>query len=305
MSENITHTAVVDDTLRLALASDTITATFKAVAHKNWDIAHLGCMTRGGDRCNPGLLEDLRARWKARVPEDYLEPKLAFVLGWLCHRAADRQMKPIFRRFHPHKKQSPTECSVYHDAFLFGEIYLYGGESPYHPAMFGEVFEVLEDEIDVGSLHALVRVLLRRALIEMHTLIPDEDDPGGWIERLFKRKQDFYVDLARYDKVIRNPDPEKLRKYIVDDNFYDSTEPIIAVARRLQREEQVPPADVTKALHPDLLDPQEPHSHYAQALKLAYGYLQAASDFFISTMTLDELKTRLDIGKTGRDGLAV
>jgi uncharacterized protein (DUF2267 family) len=299
MSENITHTAVVDDALRLALASDPITASFKAVAREHWDMAHLGCITRGGDRCNPGLLETLRARWTARVPEDYLEPQLAFVLGWLCHRAADRQMKPIFRRFHPEKKQSPTECSIYHDAFLFGEIYLYGGESPYHPAMFGEVFDVLKDEVDVGSLHVLVRVLLRRALIEMHTLIPDEDNPEGWIARLFKRKQEFYVDLARYDKAIRNPDPEKLRKYIIDDNFYDAKEPIIAVARRLQQGEQVLSTEIKEALH------QVPRSHYAQALKLAYGYLQAASDFFTSTMALDELKARLDIGEPGMDGLAV
>jgi hypothetical protein len=299
MSENITHTAVVDDGLRLALVSETINGTFKTVAHEHWDMAQLGCMTRGGDRCNPGLLAMLRTRWATRAPEDRLEPQLAFVLGWLCHRAADRQMKPIFRRFHPHKTQSPTECSIYHDIFLFGEVYLYGGESPYHPAMFGELFDVLKDEVAIESLQTLVRVLLRCALIEMHTLIPDEDDPAGWIDRLFKRKQDFNVNLARYDAVVRNPDPEKIRKYIVDDNFYDGTEPIVAVARKLQRGEPVAPGEVTEALH------QDARCHYGQALKLAYGYLQAASDFFTSSMALDALKTHLDIGKPGRDSVAV
>jgi hypothetical protein len=165
--------------------------------------------------------------------------------------------------------------------------------------MFGELFEVLKDEVAIESLEMLVRVLLRRAFIEMHTLIPDEDDPAGWIDRLFKRRQDFNVNLARYDAVIRNPDPEKIRKYIVDDNFYDGTEPIVAVARRLQHGEQVASEEVTEALHQDV------HCHYGQALKLAYGYLQAASDFFTSSMALDALKSHLDIGKPGQDGVAV
>ncbi len=97
MSENITHTAVVDDSLRLMQAAGTVCEAFNQAARDHLDMAHLGCMTRGGDRCNPGLLTTFRDRWADRTPDDLLEPKLAFVLGWLCHRAADREMKPIFR----------------------------------------------------------------------------------------------------------------------------------------------------------------------------------------------------------------
>ena len=91
MSENITHTAVVDDGLRLMQAAGTVCEAFKQAARDHLDIAHLGCMTRAGDRCNPGLLATFRDRWADRTPDDLLEPKLAFVLGWLCHRAADRE----------------------------------------------------------------------------------------------------------------------------------------------------------------------------------------------------------------------
>ena len=81
MSENITHTAVVDDGLRLMQASDTICEPFKLAAREHLDMAHLGCMTRAGDRCNPGLLAAFRDRWADRTPDDHLEPNFTFVLG--------------------------------------------------------------------------------------------------------------------------------------------------------------------------------------------------------------------------------
>ena len=301
MSENITHTAVVDDCLRLMLASDTICAPFKQAARENLSMAHLGCMTRAGDRCNPGLLETFRDRWEGRDPADHLEAKLAFVLGWLCHRAADRQMKPIFRRFHPpgSRKETPTECSVYHDAYIFQTVYSCGKEPPYHPAMFGASFTELRKNVNVDSIQSLLHVLLRRSLIEMHTLIPDDQNPEVWIDRLFTRQQDFYVNLQRYDDAINNPYPEKVRRYIIDDKFYDPTESIISLARKVQHGERVAVAEVTCAVN------EEVRSHYAQALATGYRYLQAASDYFSTDMALDDLKIKLDIGKLGRDGIAV
>ena len=94
MSENVTHTGVLDDCFRLMLVSDEICDAFKEVAQSENDFARLGGITRSGDRFTVQLLTDFRKRWEGRRPEDKLEPKLAFVLGWLTHRAADRQMKP-------------------------------------------------------------------------------------------------------------------------------------------------------------------------------------------------------------------
>jgi len=301
VSENITHTAVVDDCVRLLLASDEICPAFKLAAREHLDMAHLGCITRSGDRCNPVLLETFRARWDSRAPEDHLEPKLAFVIGWLSHRAADRQMKPIFRRFHPQemRTETPTECSLYHDAFIFREVYAYGKEPPYHPAMFGPLFADLAEAVDVDSLQALAQVLMRRAFIATHTFIPDVQDPETWLDNLFRLQQSFHVSLERYDDAINHPNPAKVQRYIVGDNFYDTDEPIIAAARRLQRGEAVTAAEVTGAIH------AEAKSHYGIALKLGSGYIQAASDFFTSEMTVDELKVKLDIGKPGRDGMGV
>jgi hypothetical protein len=301
MSENITHTAVVDDCLRLMLASESICSPFKTAAQQHLPMAQLGCMTRAGDRCNPGLLDNFRTRWSQRKPDDHLEAKLAFVLGWLCHRAADRQMKPVFRRFHPpeQRQESPTECSIYHDAYLFRTIYANGQEPPYYPAMFGDQFRILHEKIDVENVQKLARILLRRALIEMHTLIPDTENPEKWIDQLLTRRQEFYVNLERYDRAITHPDPEKVKLYITDDNFYDPDEAIIASARKLQHGLHIAPADIKSALE------SKPHSHYGTALHTGMRYLCGASDFFSSEMTVDRLHTILDIGKPGRDGIAV
>jgi hypothetical protein len=301
MSENITHTAVVDDCLRLMKAGTTFVPAFHQAAEAHWDMARLGCMTRAGDRCNPGLLATFRERWAGRKPEEHLEAKLAFVLGWLCHRAADRQVKPIFRRFHPPetRTEKPTECSIYQDAHVFRVIYAAGQEPPYHPAMFGDAFETLAETVNVEGIQDLAHALLRRVLIEMHTLIPDVAEPESWIDNLYNLKQQFYVDLERYDKAINDPDPEKVKTYIVEDNFYDEDDPIVDAARRLQDGEAVGPEDVDAAIEAGGA------SHYAQALMLGMKYLQAASDFFTSDMAVETLKTRLDVGKPGRDGKPV
>ncbi|MDF1514552.1 MAG: hypothetical protein P1S60_12155 [Anaerolineae bacterium] len=97
MSENITHTAVVNDCLRLVLASSSISG------HSSW------------------------------------------------------QHKNIFRRFHPAgtPKETPTGCSVYHDAFIFNTVYAGGAHPPYHPAMFSDRLAELENIVNVGRLQSL------------------------------------------------------------------------------------------------------------------------------------------------------
>lgn len=301
MSENITHTAILDDCFRLMLASDTICDAFKLAGREQRDFARLGGVTRYGDMFTTRLLDDYRARWATRTPEDKLEPKLAFVLGWLCHRAADRQMKPVFREAEPGRPVSPADCSVYHDAFVFKEIFADGRESPYHPAILERDMASLPavQGLDVPGVEDFFRALLQRALIELHTLIPDRDDIDGWLDRLFSVRQRLHLDLERYAAAVAAPDPGKYQKFIVEMNFYDRDEPIIGAARGLQRGEAVTAEQVHQAVA------AEARSHYAQALKMGYGYLAAASAFFAGDMSPETLAERLNIGKPGRDGESV
>ena len=209
MSENITHIAVCDDCLRLMLQMPDIRDNFKQAATDHLDIAQLGSVTRSTDSFNPGLLKRLRDDWDGRQPKDNFELKLAYSLGALCHRVADRTMKPVFAAAGAGDKQSPKDVSIYHDVFLFREIYKEGVEKPYSPEMFGMKTPFEEH----------FRVLSQRALLSIHTFIPDRTDAEAWLDRLFSLRQKFYVEISRYAEAYYHPDPEKTKKYIVDVNF--------------------------------------------------------------------------------------
>jgi hypothetical protein len=165
--------------------------------------------------------------------------------------------------------------------------------------MFGQAFRTLASSINVSGIEELLHVLLRRALIGMHTLIPDVENPEGWIDRIYRRRQEFHVDLERYNRAITEPDPAKVQTYIAEDGFYDRSESIISTARRLQHGELVSYDEIVVALEA----PAE--SHYGQALAIGMRYLKAASDFFVGDLDRETLEARLDIGKPGRDGQAV
>jgi hypothetical protein len=298
VSEKITHTIVMDDSFRLMIAAQRLCPALLESAETCWDLARLGSGTRAADRHSVRLLTRIRDRWQSREPEDHLEAKLAFVMGWLCHRAADRQMKPIFRSLNPGSKESPTECSVYHDAFLFRERYLHDAEHLYTRATFETDLASLPaaGAVDIGAVRELFHTLMQQALIEIHTFDPDEEHIEAWIDGLSGLQQRFYVDVDRYARAVAAPDPEKVQRYIVDVDFYDRGEPIISAAHVLQRGEALAAEDVREAID------QDTHSHYAHALFIACHYLAAASRFFEHEIDAEELGTLLDIGRTGRDG---
>ena len=295
MSENITHMAVLDDCFRIVLNLEKVHPALHEVVRTQRDIARLGTITRGGDSHTVQLLESFRQRWATRQPEDRLEAKLAFVLGWLCHRAADRQMKPLFREVEPGRPVSPAECSIYHDAFLFHEVYADGREQPYQPRMFDFLNLSREAGLNPDAVMEVVHAAFSRALLELHTFSPNPQDAEGWIDRLFKLQQVFRVDIERYARAIASPDPDKVRRFIIDTNFYDRQEPIIRVARAIQRNQPVEPSEVASAAE------AAAQTHYGKAVKMSVDYIRAASEFLERQISRDGLGQRLNIGKLGRD----
>ena len=93
MSENITHMAVFEDSSRLALHSPHVCTAFKETLNKHWEIARHGSVTVSGDKSTLHLLNFTRSEWKTRRPEDHIDERLAYLLGWRCHLAADRTFK--------------------------------------------------------------------------------------------------------------------------------------------------------------------------------------------------------------------
>ena len=90
-----------------------------------------------------------------------------------------------------------------------------------------------------------------------------------------------------------------MKRFIADVNFYDAKDTIIVATRAIQRGDEVSAGDVATAATADAV------SHYGQALKMGYGCLRTASDFFTSDEGPESLRGQLDIGKPGRDGKSV
>ncbi len=292
MSENITHTAVVDDCARLALHAPDICAAFKAALANHLDIARLGGVTRSGDDFTVDLLRTFRSRTN---DAEGTSQKLAFVLGWLSHRAADRQMKPIWRSM-PDETKSPTDCSIYHDVFLLREVYGGGRQGPYCSATAEEPIRSLEaaECMDAAAVEDLFRAFGIRTLLAIHTFIPDGEDIEGWIERLIGVRQRVRVDIARYARAFAKPEPDKVRRYIDEVGFYDASETLIRLARSIQRGAPDGTIDLDSAL-----ESAADGSQYAQALRKAFLYLRAASRFYLGRMPEEEVRDRLDIHKPG------
>lgn len=281
MSEHITHYAVCDDCLRLMDRMAEINETLRHVAIEHLDIARLGSVTRSTDSFNPALLERIRDGWQARQPRENLERKLAYSLGTLLHRAADRTMKPVFAALGAGDPQDPTDVSIYHDVFVFREVYKGGTALPYAPNMFGAATPFEE----------VFRVLAQRTLLSIHTFIPDRSDPEAWLDRLFKVRQDAYVHIARYAQAFHNPDPAKYQAYIVDAMFYDPDDALTRCARAIQNGEALPDGAVTAAA-----DAAAPTSKYSEALHRGVSYLRTANRYFQRHISLAEAKKAWSIG---------
>ncbi|MBP7401460.1 MAG: hypothetical protein KBA30_02475 [Clostridia bacterium] len=306
LSEHVVHTAILEDSFNLVRFSDGILPEFRDLCEKYRGFGALGCTTISGDQFSFRLLEECRAAWPDRQPGDGIESKLAYVLGWVSHRATDRQMKPIWTEPDPMGKGydadpalSPTECSVYHEGFMFREYYM--EHERFRDAILPGGLDALAGPLGIDAAQAapFVQTLLLRNLFEEQTLVRDPTDVNKWFERVGLRRQRFYVDLNRYVRAILTPDPAKLDEFVVSIRFFDRNDAILRMARAIRDGAEPTSTDIEAAVA------AEPESHYGKALRLSYGYIRAASDYYATDMPFEELKERLDIGKRGRDGRVV
>jgi hypothetical protein len=121
MSEHITRTALCDDNLHLLNGLPPLHTQIRAACAQHPDIARMGAITRSADRWTPHLF---RAGQSTEQDPRLLE-RLAFGIGALTHRSADRHMKPIIRCWegdHRHDTIEPDAPFIdpWLDAFFDG-----------------------------------------------------------------------------------------------------------------------------------------------------------------------------------------
>lgn len=294
MSEHITHVAACEDVTRLVAAMPAVPAPLRDAMTGRADAAQMGSITRRMDFFSVPLLHEARQRAEAAAAGGGKSPepdaKLAFILGGLTHRSADRHMKPVFQHF---KQQLDAargfnECTIYCDVKILQEVYGGGGpDGPFPPGLLTP-----EAAASTAQLEELLRHVLRRTLISMHTINPDDQHPDQWLTALLDAEQDFKIKIERYIEVATRPDPVKVQRYLVDTNYYYPDAPIIQAARRLQAGETLIEADVATAIGGTGVK----DGRYAQLLAGGVKYVRSVGFYFEHLIDEEELAKGLHIG---------
>jgi hypothetical protein len=291
MSDHIAHLGICDDSFRLAALHPEIHPAFKQVMATHRDIAHLGAVTRTADKWSADII--VHARDHADDP--LARQKLAFVLGALTHRAADRLTKPITNCWKGSPDAGPSggeanESKIMQDILVFREVYGSGRGAFADP--FTET--VLAGPLTEAGHRAeqYFRVLLRRALIAMHTIAPDPDNIQPWLTEFLSRLQTWPKSLRQYAELAAEWDPVKVQRYLIEKNFYCRDDALIVLARDIQRGSTVSPQRVAAVV----AGTGKSNSRYARALAKAIEYLVAAGELYAGTIELDQARQRFDVG---------
>ena len=280
MSEHITHVALCDDGRRLAAVTPEIPAALNEAWAANPEMGRAGGITRFADRFSAEIIA--KSRDEAATDED-AGAKLAFVLGALTHRAADRLMKPVFAYFRQQDDYDGVNRATMHcDVFMLKHVI-----KVFPASMFAG-----DETPEQARLDEVVWASLGRALVNLHTIIPDVDDIDGWLSRLKGVTQEQRMRMDVYREMFNADDPAAHERYIVQTHFYDADDPIVQVAATLREGGSVSGADLDAAVAATTQD----SSRYARALAQANGYLRAAGALYEGRATIEETKPKLDIG---------
>jgi hypothetical protein len=296
MSDHIAHIGICDDTFRLAKLHPEIDPRLAELMDEQRDIAHLGSITRFADKWSVDLLAWAGQEYdKPEAPRDpNLGAKIAFELGALTHRAADRLTKPITRCWKGDDTGGDANTSkIMQDLLVLREVFGHG-EGPHAGPFAKPILTAFNDE-QGQPLEAAFRALLTRALIGMHTIKPDPAHIHEWLDALLDAVQTYPKSLAYYAELDAAWDPATVKQYLTNKHFYDRDDELIRLARAIQHGQTVTAQQVTEAKAATPYDVPGP-SRYARALSRALDYLAAAGRIVRGELSRDEANAALDIG---------
>jgi hypothetical protein len=292
MSEHISHIAICLDVRNLCRVlgeGHGIEPVFNDVWNDpaNDAMAQLGGVTRRADFWSTDIVTQAKAAHDGERDDPNWPQKLAFILGALTHRSIDRMMKPVFQHF-KNDADFPgfNECTIYCDVHMLRRRFDDGSLFP--PDMLDPTKRVGSDHLDL-----LMRETLRRELVRIHTLNPDDAHIDDWFNGLIKAVQEFKIRLHEYERAFTTPDLAKHQRYIEDTNYYDESAPLIKLTRTLASHGTATADEVAAALAAT----DNTHGRYARAVKRAVEYIQTAAKLWRGDLTADQAKPKFDIGQ--------
>lgn len=175
----------------------------------NGNISRLAGTFPNGEKQIPDLLEQLRGSNTEKL--NYSEEKLSFVLGWIVHKAAAKEIVTYNQKL-VKGGHSLKEITTHQDTQLIR-------------SRFEKTQEAVLRGADVSSylLETLARVVTR-----VHTLTPDKNNGGDWIMRTTNWRIKNKETMEKYGEVIDNPDPKKLDLYFRKCRFYDANDSLMS-----------------------------------------------------------------------------
>ncbi len=301
MSEHITHLAVAEDSARVVCQHPDFNSDMQDCILRYPHILRLGSVTRSGDTFILPSLTKWRKNWQMN---EISGRKMAYILGWAGHLAGDRTFKPVFRitdlAYYVRGFPGPSHASIYHDAVTFDEVYAGGKDQPFHPAILRPDMSghPAADFIPVNRMETALSSSFAAQLGSKKAFLPQTADnwEGDW-KKMEDERQRFYVGIDRYTEARHQAHPNRMRQYIIDPKFYNPEDPIIKIARAVQRKEK-PPVSLEEALIGT-----DQQSLYAQSLKLGYDFMKTCSDYFEKKISLDQAKVNFRIGQPHKQKL--
>lgn len=259
MQRHLVYSAVLEDCLALAVNSDGISDGVKQIAKKNLDFAHLGCVQPMDSEYYQGFIANLAKNIREGVDADQVAEQIAFLFGHLCQWGTRQKIGPL---------AASHEEGIYHDAAVFRVYYTVGMGSD--AGMAQEDLDRLgvTQETAIRQMTTVLRALVKRAVMRTHTFKPGYEDIHTWLGRFYNTQAQYDIDVDRYAEAIIAPDQEKLQKHVIDPDFYDAGDSILAVAKALRDGKSVGSGEIAAAVG------QEPKSLYGKALKCAYGIIR-------------------------------
>jgi len=265
---NITPIAITEDCAQLVVHSSEFSKRIKEILTGHWAEMRIGGILRSGEKHAVALLNSCRSAIKSDPVDEFSAKKIAFAAGWLFHRAANQQLYASPGR---EDTEDQMERMIYHDAYLLRENFS-------------------SDGAKVESVFSLFKSLEQRTLLRQHTFVPDERDIDSWVPNLVRWHRDNETLLRRYAQAYSAPDPEKMRRFVHNVDFYDSADPVIRLARSLHEGVTERAIDLNAAV-----EKAASQSQYAQALHRGFCYMQATNDYFKQVIDEKTLRNRLQI----------
>ena len=299
MSEYLAHAAVYDDVRRLALRDDGLPEAFHSALRRHPGYGRAGSVTRGMYYHVVPLLDRVRAGWSPG--NEPAAQRLAFALGWITHRAADRHIKAMALVTDP-AFYEPYESGVgislprmWHDLVLYDAVYD-GGQDGVMPA---HLFDrdagghPAARTFDMVALEPVAQAEWAGELATLHGGVGGGAAPlAERVDAFLDARPEYYVPLDDYADRIERPFREERQRFVRTARFYDAGDPLIALARAEDGAGGAV-ADARAAVGPA-------SSQYAVILERALVYVDAAAAYWRGEASTDALGEALDFNTWAR-----